>query len=186
MSRRNGTMRDETFDEQARRTTLPVFNAEVARRLGEITVNIAARRSLAVAVGLALPERPLYFCALDGSNAENVDWIRRKQNTVFHFERSSLEVGVMLERDGQRLVSLDLPEEHYATYGGGVPLRVADEGIVGAMCVSGLEHVADHELVVEALCWHLGIPHFNVILTQVAATSGRHASHSSERRATRA
>jgi uncharacterized protein (UPF0303 family) len=183
MSRRNETTRDETFDEQARRTTLPVFNAEVARRLGEIVVNIATRRSLPIAVGVALPGRPLYFCALEGSNAENVDWIRRKESTVFRFERSSLEVGVMLERDGQRMASLGLSEQHYSTFGGGVPLRAANEGIVGAMCVSGLDHVADHELVVEALCWHLGVPHFNTILSHVAPASRKRTSYPSERRA---
>ncbi|MBB5399541.1 MULTISPECIES: heme-binding protein [Paraburkholderia] len=183
MTRRNGTRRNETFDEQARRTKLPVFNAEVARRLGEIVVNIAGRRSLPIAVGVALPDRPLYFCALEGSNAENVDWIRRKENTVFHFERSSLEVGVMLERNEQRLASLGLPEQRFTALGGGVPLRVVNDGIVGAMCVSGLDHVADHELVVEALCWHLGVPHFNAILSDAAAASRQHTSHPSERRA---
>ena len=184
MSRRNVNTRDGTFDEQAKRTALPVFNAEVARRLGEIVVNIAARRSLPIAVGVALPDRPLYFCALEGSNAENVDWIRRKENTVFRFERSSLEVGVMLEQDGHRMMSPGLLEERYSTFGGGVPLRVADGGIVGAMCVSGLDHVADHELVVEALCWHLGVPHFNAILSHVAASSRQRTSHRSDGRAT--
>ena len=77
MPRRNGFIRDETFDEQAQRTTLPVFNADVARRLGESAVNIAARRGLPIAVGIAQRDQPLYFCALEGSNAENVDWIRR-------------------------------------------------------------------------------------------------------------
>ena len=176
-------MRDETFDEQARRTTLPVFNAEVARRLGEIVVNIAARRSLPIAVGVALPDRPLYFCALEGSTAENVDWIRRKESTVFRFQRSSLEVGVMLERDGQRITTPGLLEGHFSTFGGGVPLRVADGGIVGAICVSGLDHVADHELVVEALCWHLGVPHFNATLSHAAAASRQRMNRSSERRA---
>jgi uncharacterized protein (UPF0303 family) len=182
MSRHNGTTRDETFDEQARRTTLPVFNAEVARRLGEIVVNIAGRRSLPIAVGVALPDRPLYFCALEGSNAENVDWIRRKENTVFRFERSSLEVGVMLEGEGQTVASLGLPEQRYSAFGGGVPLRVQNGDVVAAMCVSGLDHVADHELVVEALCWHLGVPHFKAILSHVAAASRRRTSHPSERR----
>jgi uncharacterized protein (UPF0303 family) len=55
--------------------------------LGEIVVNIAARRGLPIAVGIAQRDQPLYFCALEGSNAENVDWIRRKENTVFHFAR---------------------------------------------------------------------------------------------------
>lgn len=183
MSRRNGSMQNETFDEQARRTTLPVFNTEVARRLGEIVVNIAARRSLPIAVAVALPDRPLYFCALEGSTAENVDWIRRKENTVLRFERSSLEVGVMLEREGQRTASPGLLEGRFSTFGGGVPLLVADGGIVGAMCVSGLDHVADHELVVEALCWHLGVPHFNAILSQVAAAPRQRMNGSSERRA---
>ncbi|MGG1948272.1 heme-degrading domain-containing protein [Trinickia sp. NRRL B-1857] len=147
--------RIETFDEQAARTTLPTFGAEVARKLGEIAVNIAARRTLPIVVSVKSMHRTLFYCALEGSCADNDKWIRRKENTVLHFGKSSLEVGTMLRREGRTLAESGLSEEHYTVYGGGVPLRVASAGIVGVMSVSGLEDFKDHELVIETLSWHL-------------------------------
>jgi uncharacterized protein (UPF0303 family) len=185
MGRHSNGMRSETFDDQARRTQLPTFNAEVARGLGEIAVNIGQRRGLPIAVRISEADRPLYFCALEGSNAENVDWISRKENTVFRFERSSLEVGVMLQRDGVEIASMGLNEQNFTTYGGGVPLRVSDKGVVGSMSVSGLDHVADHELVIEAMCWFLGIHHFNAVLSHVPAALHRGATDIAVRHPTR-
>jgi uncharacterized protein (UPF0303 family) len=158
-------LRDETFEEQAMRTMLPAFNAEIARKLGEIVVNIASRRGLPIAVSVVHSRSALFYCALEGSCADNAQWIRRKENTVFHFGRSSLEVGVMFGHEGWSLSSHGLSGQDYTLFGGGVPLRVANAGIVGAMSVSGLDHVKDHEMVIEALCWHLGIPHVDSVLS---------------------
>ncbi|MBU6489386.1 MAG: heme-degrading domain-containing protein [Burkholderiales bacterium] len=157
--------RVETFDEQASRTTLPTFGEETARKLGEIAVNIAARRALPIVVSVKSVHRTLFYCALEGSCADNDKWIRRKENTVLHFGKSSLEVGTLLKRDGRTLADSGLSEAHYTGYGGGVPLRVANAGIVGVMSVSGLEDFKDHELVIETLCWHLGIPHLDGVAT---------------------
>lgn len=157
--RRMASVQDETFDEQARRVTLPAFNADIARKLGDIAVNLAFRRNLPVAVSVVHPSHALFYCALEGSSADNSQWIRRKENTVFHFGKSSLEVGRMFEHEEWSLASHGLSVQDYTLYGGGVPLRVAHAGIVGAMSVSGLDHVKDHQLVIEALCWHLGVPY---------------------------
>lgn len=166
-------MKDETFEAQAMRTTLPSFNAETARKLGEIAVNIASRRGLPIAVSVVHPRSPLFYCALEGSCADNGEWIRCKQNTVFHFGRSSLEVGALFSREGWSLSSHGLNPGDYTLFGGGVPLRVANAGIVGAMSVSGLDEVADHELVIEALCWHLGISHTEGVLAYRCTTGTR-------------
>ena len=173
MGHRHAQVIDETFDQQAARTTLPAFNAEIARKLGEIAVNIASRRGLPVALSIVQPQGAIFFCALEGSSADNAQWIRRKQNTVFHFGKSSLEVGAMFAREDRSLASHGLSTSDFTLFGGGVPLRVANAGIVGAMSVSGLDDVADHELVIEALCWHLGIPHVDAVLSRPVATTKR-------------
>jgi uncharacterized protein (UPF0303 family) len=147
---------DETFEQQASRTTLPRFNADIARRLGEITINIASRRGLPIAVSVVSARGPLFYCALDGSGAGDSEAIRRKQNTVFRFGKSSLEVGATFGRAGWSLQSQDLSGEDYALDGGGVPLRVANAELVGAMTVTGLDSVRNHELVVESIRWHVG------------------------------
>ncbi|MGF6605275.1 hypothetical protein OKW45_000175 [Paraburkholderia sp. WSM4175] len=77
------SLKDETFDQQAMRTMLPALNAEVARKLGEIVVNIASRRSLPVAVSVVHPRSALFYCALEGSCADNGQWIRRKEKSPY-------------------------------------------------------------------------------------------------------
>ncbi|RQU84316.1 heme-binding protein [Burkholderia cenocepacia] len=93
------------FDDDTSNPALPHFNAAVARRMGEIAVNLASRRGLPIAVGIVGGHAPLFYCALDG---------------------------------------------------GGVPLRLAGAGIVGAMTIAGLGSEANHALVVECLRWHVG------------------------------
>ncbi|WP_175854044.1 heme-degrading domain-containing protein [Burkholderia anthina] len=135
---------------------LPRFDADVARRLGDIAVNLASRRGLPIAVGIVGAASPLFYCALDGSRASDSDAIRRRQNTVFRFGVSSLEVGEQFRRAGWSLQSQGLSDDDYALDGGGVPLRIAGGGIVGAMTIAGLDDARDHALVVESLRWHVG------------------------------
>lgn len=144
------------FDDDAPDLALPRFNADVARRLGEIAVNIASRRGLPIAVGIVGEAAPLFYCALDGSRAEHSDAIRRRQNTVLRFGLSSLEVGTQFRRAGWSLRSQGLSDDDYALDGGGVPLRVAGAGLVGAMTIAGLDSERNHALVVESLRWHVG------------------------------
>ncbi|MBM2766835.1 heme-degrading domain-containing protein [Burkholderia anthina] len=135
---------------------LPRFDADVARRLGDIAINLASRRGLPIAVGIVGAASPLFYCALDGSRAGDSDAIRRRQNTVFRFGLSSLEVGVRFHRAGWSLQSQGLSDDDYALDGGGVPLRITGGGIVGAMTIAGLDDARDHALVVESLRWHVG------------------------------
>ncbi|AIO42897.1 heme-degrading domain-containing protein [Burkholderia sp. AU19243] len=146
----------DAFDDDASNLLLPHFNAAVARRIGEIAVNIASRRGLPIAVGIVGDETPLFYCALDGSGAHDSDAIRRRQNTVLRFGRSSLAVGAGFRRAGWSLRSQGLSEDDYALDGGGVPLRVAGAGIVGATAIAGLGSEANHALVIECLRWHVG------------------------------
>jgi uncharacterized protein (UPF0303 family) len=147
----------EAFPKQALRMTLPRFNAETARSLGEIVANIASRRGLAMAVSVVRASGPLYFCALEGSCADHADSVRRKQNTVLHFGKSSWDMAMIFAREGWTLPSRGMSMDEFSLAGGGVPLYVANAGLVGAMAVSGLGSLADHRLALEALGWHVGM-----------------------------
>ncbi|MGU7769440.1 heme-degrading domain-containing protein [Burkholderia sp. MR1-5-21] len=147
---------DDTFEQQASSTMLRCFNADAARRLGDIAVNIASRRGLPIAVSVVSARAPLFYCALDGSGADDCEAIRRKQNTVLRFGKSSLEVGAAFARAGLSLQSEGLSGDDYALDGGGVPLRIEHAGLVGAMTIAGLDSVRNHELVVESIRWHVG------------------------------
>lgn len=144
------------FDDDASSPALPRFDAAVARRMGEIAVNLASRRGLPIAVSIVGEQAPLFYCALDGSAAGDSEAIRRRQNTVLRFGLSSLAVGERFRRAGWSLQSQGLSDDDYALDGGGVPLRIAGAGIVGAMTIAGLDSERNHALVVESLQWHVG------------------------------
>ncbi len=44
-----------------------------------------------------------------------------------------------------------MPESEYACCGGGFPLNIKKAGVVGTICVSGLPHLEDHQLIVDSL-----------------------------------
>lgn len=143
------------FEACASTPTLPDFNESIARRLGEMAANIAVRRGLPIAVSVVSQRSPLFYCTLDGNRTEDSESIRRKQNTVFRFRKSSHDVGRMFAQAGWSLESQGLSARDYALDGGSVPLSLVDTGIVGVMTVTGLDCARNHELAVEIVRCYL-------------------------------
>lgn len=114
-------------------------------------------RGLAIAIEVRTFGQPLFFSMLAGATPDNADWVRRKGNVVAHFRCSSYAIGLRMRQAGSTLAEKHgLPLNEYASYGGAFPLTAAGAGVIGSITVSGLPQRADHELVVEALCAHLG------------------------------
>jgi uncharacterized protein (UPF0303 family) len=135
----------------------PRFDADRAWQLGAYLYELAKARGLALAIDIRTFGQPLFFSALDGATPDNVNWARRKGNTVAHFRCSSYAMGLSLQKAGSNVTEkYGLPQADYATHGGAFPLKVASAGVIGSVTVSGLPQRADHELVVEALCAQLG------------------------------
>ncbi|SEI41200.1 heme-degrading domain-containing protein [Paraburkholderia diazotrophica] len=135
----------------------PHFDADSAWQLGAYLHEIAKARGLALAIDIRTFGQPLFFCTLEGATPDNVDWARRKGNTVAHFRRSSYGIGLKLQQSGATLADKHgLAVSDYASHGGAFPLTVKGAGVIGSVTVSGLPQRADHELVAEALCAQLG------------------------------
>ena len=75
-------------------------------------------------------------------------WLLRKRKTVLESGHSSLFVRL---NSGDDLYKSWENDSEYAICGGGFPIRI-NGGIRGAICVSGLNHQDDHQLIVDALC----------------------------------
>jgi len=142
---------------------LPGFDAETAWALGTTLRDLAVARKQAIVVDVrrfGRPHQPMFYTALAGTTPDNARWVERKSNVVARFHRSSYQVGLYLAQQGKGLGErYQLPEEEYAAHGGSFPLHVEGAGIVGSVTVSGLPQREDHNLVVEALCLHLGRDH---------------------------
>ena len=142
----------EELEHQHLALQFDALEANVAVVLGSEAAGIARAASLPVLVEVRLGDRLVYRAALEGTTTDNDDWLRRKFNVVRQFERSSLAMRVRFEEQGTDFhAATGLPEADYAAYGGGWPLVVRGRGMVGVMGVSGLPHLDDHRLIVDAL-----------------------------------
>jgi uncharacterized protein (UPF0303 family) len=142
---------------QERELQLPMFDEAVAWQIGLRLRDLVLARHLAVVIDVRRFGQPLFYCALAGTSPDHAEWVRRKGNVVARFHRSSYRVGLELKEQQTTLPDkFGLPAADYAAHGGSFPLVVTPAGILGSVTVSGLPQRADHELVVEALCGHLG------------------------------
>lgn len=142
---------------QERELELPCLDAEMAWTLGTAMRAMAVERGLGVVIDVRKFGQPLFYAAMEGTTADNPEWVRRKNNTVARFYASSYAVGLKEKLKGETVCERQgLPLADYCTHGGGFPLRVKGAGVIGSATVSGLPMRADHELVVEALCKVLG------------------------------
>lgn len=128
------------------------FTNETALQLGLVVVEEAKRLNKKITVEIYRGKQRLFAHALDGTSADNEDWIRRKNNVVKHFGKSSWHVALQARQEGKTLdADYGLPLDDYVGAGGGFPLIMEGEGLIGTITVSGLPDQEDHDLVVHAL-----------------------------------
>lgn len=142
---------------QERELQFARLDARTVWDLGAKLRTMAEDRGLAVVIDVRRFGQPLFYTALEGTNPDHVEWVRRKSNVVARFHRSSYAVGMTLKVKATTLLErYGLPVADYVTDGGSFPLIAENAGIVGSVTVSGLPQRDDHNLVVEALCALLG------------------------------
>lgn len=142
---------------QERELQFERLDAQTVWELGSKLRTMAVDRNLPVTIDVRRFGQPLFYTALEGTNPDNAEWVRRKCNVVARIHRSSYAVQLDLKvRNETLLHECGLPVADYIEAGGSFPLSVAGVGVVGSITVSGLTDREDHELVVEALCAILG------------------------------
>jgi len=144
--------------EQERLLHFPSFSAETAWAVGSALRAEAVARKAGMTFEIQIAGRTLFACSTDGAAPGQADWIRRKRNVVMRFGRSSYAMGLMLEKEGKTIEQRHgLTLADYAMHGGGVPILLADTGLVGSVVCSGLDQRSDHRLVVKAMAGALGV-----------------------------
>lgn len=138
--------------EQARALELAGFSTADALRLGTLALDRATRDGLPIVLEVHHLGRVVFRAALPGSQPDSDDWIVRKARVVERFGSATLAVRVRYEERGSTFAeATGLAESEYAAHGGGLPIEVAGVGAVGAMYVSGLPQVDDHEFAVSCV-----------------------------------
>ena len=132
--------------------TLPALDMAGAVEIGEIAKSFGTQRSLPIAVEVRVGDWAIYHASLPGSTPENDWWIGRKARVVKLKQHSTMYERVLAEECGiDWHKENNLLDETHAIHGGGLPLITKDEGLVGALLISGLPQVEDHLLGVEVL-----------------------------------
>ncbi|MCR5357764.1 MAG: heme-binding protein [Lachnospiraceae bacterium] len=132
------------------------FSQTEALKLGSFIYEKSKEFPKPVAIEIRI-NHMLVFCFYpDGTNENNRLWLSAKAKTVDMTQKSSLRFWTNVQLSGSSPKSKRMPESEYACCGGGFPLAVKNIGVIGTICVSGLPHMEDHKLIVDALEEYLG------------------------------
>lgn len=147
------------LEEQEQKLRFAHFTHKDALDLGLYMINRAKELETCVSVAVRSAEGAVLFQHLpDGTEKNNENWMRRKANTVLLMGCSSLRARYNLERAKETLEDHGLSSADYALCGGGFPVRLLDGTLAGAVTVSNLFHISDHEFVTGSLREYLNCP----------------------------
>ena len=128
------------------------FNALTAYRIGSFITEKVMKENLKVCVDIFAYGKQLYHFCNDPCSVDNESWLIRKRNTVLHFGNSTRFMNCKLEGNAELLQSkYGLSASDTTLAPGGFPIRLENCGVIGAICVSGLAPLEDHQLVLDGI-----------------------------------
>jgi uncharacterized protein (UPF0303 family) len=128
------------------------FSNSDALALGLKLVQRARDTGKAVTVDIARNGQQLFHHAMEGTTPDNANWVRRKNNVVQRYGRSSWRVGTQYRAKGKTFeADSGADPADFAAHGGAFPLTLRGTGVVGTITVSGLPQQEDHALVTSVL-----------------------------------
>jgi uncharacterized protein (UPF0303 family) len=137
----------------------PHFNRRDAWELGSSLVNYSLEHNIRFSVSIRELSGLIVFQQLSDKTVYNNDLILgRKFNTILYFEGSSLLTSLVLKKREQTFENRGLDSKLFVNSGGGFPIRIKNSGITAAFLFSGLQHLEDHDILVETISHYLNIP----------------------------
>jgi Uncharacterized conserved protein len=140
------------IEKQEKELQFTKFNNSIALDLGLMLVENGKKLNKPISIDITKNSHQLFHYSFEGSSPDNDEWMKRKNNVVNRFYRSSLYVGLKLKIANKSIEEKYLlsPLE-YAPYGGAFPIIVENVGVIGTITVSGLSQEEDHNLVTETI-----------------------------------
>lgn len=149
----------DILEKQEKMLTFDHFTHKDALDLGLFILKRAERLNTCVSVAVRSANGAVLFQHLpDGTKKNNENWMRRKANTVLLMDSSSLRAAYRLEKNHESLEDHGVSSKDYVLCGGGFPIHLKDGTLIGALTVSNLYHVADHEFLTGSLREYLNCP----------------------------
>lgn len=132
------------------------FSNQTAWEIGQLLHDQAQKLGKSISIDISRNGQCLFHHAMEGTAIDNAEWIRRKNNVVNRFAKSSYHIGTRLRSEGKTMEEkYGISSRDYAAHGGAFPLIIKGVGPVGTITVSGLPQKEDHELVVNTLRTYL-------------------------------
>lgn len=123
------------------------FNYDDCYKLGCLIAEKHDKNKEPIAIRIYMDDLVIFQYIMQGRDAGNIPWLERKANTVKKTGMSSIEAFYATKK-GKFSELKDDPT--VALYGGGYPLY-KDGKIICIVCVSGMTHEEDAQLVEESV-----------------------------------
>jgi uncharacterized protein (UPF0303 family) len=128
------------------------FDALVAFEIGDFIAKKAMKENLPIIIDISTAFQTLYHFANIGSTANNERFIERKRNTVLLFWHSTRWVSQKVNNDVVAMhQKYGTNDNEYSILHGGFPINIQNQGVIGAICVSGLTQEEDHAIIIQGL-----------------------------------
>jgi uncharacterized protein (UPF0303 family) len=128
------------------------LTAGLAHQIGARAQDIGNAAAHPIAIAVRLCGRTVFQVGLEGSTPLNDEWLMKKIRVVEVFHQSTLLVRAEHEARGRDFHAIHGGDPGFwSPAGGGVPIRNPSGTVVGAMAVSGLTQIEDHDLCREVL-----------------------------------
>jgi uncharacterized protein (UPF0303 family) len=145
-------------EKQEEKLQFPHFNRMDAWELGKVFAEEILEKNYALSVNIRLLSGLILFqYAPEGTTLDNESWMARKFNTVREMDASTLLFTLRMKKGKQTLENRVPEPKRYVTGGGGFPIRIAGAGLIGAVLVSGLPGLQDHNILVECISRYLNV-----------------------------
>lgn len=119
------------------------FNYDDCFKLGCLLVEKHDKQKEPIAIRIYMDDLVVFQYIMEGRDAGNIPWLERKANTVKKTGISSLAAYYAFKEGYYQELKED---ESVALYGGGYPLY-KDGKIICIICVSGMAHQEDAQLI---------------------------------------
>lgn len=121
------------------------FTHEDAFFVGKTIIDdVLNNKEKPVRIRITLNNDIIFQYLMEGKKGE--EWLNKKQKSVEQFHHSSYYLYLLNQENHQ----YDDLKGDYAICGGGFPITVNNQ-VIGCICVSGLQHEQDHQLIIDSL-----------------------------------
>ena len=128
------------------------FDSLAALKIGDFVTKKEMKENLPIIIDISTPFQTLYHFANIGSTANNERFIERKRNTVLLFWHSTRWVSQKVNNDVHAMhQKYGTNDNDNSILHGGFPINIENQGVIGAICVSGLTQEEDHALIIQGL-----------------------------------